>query len=107
MIWNRAFRPVEMRGFEPLTPSMRTKCATGLRYIPKTWTRLANFRGHSRHPARGLSVADRAAGRLGVLVEELVAVGGQVDDLRHGSLGLQLEGRRRRLRARLARSARA
>ncbi len=25
---------VEMRGFEPLTPSMRTKCATGLRYIP-------------------------------------------------------------------------
>ncbi len=88
MIWNRAFRLVEMRGFEPLTPSMRTKCATGLRYIPKTWTRLANFRGRSRHPERG-SVADRAAGRLRVLVEDLVAVRGQVDDLGHGALGLQ------------------
>jgi hypothetical protein len=27
---------VELRGFEPLTPSMRTRCATGLRYSP--WT---------------------------------------------------------------------
>ncbi len=27
---------VELRGFEPLTPSMRTRCATGLRYSPKT-----------------------------------------------------------------------
>ena len=26
---------VGMRGFEPPTPSSRTKCATGLRYIPK------------------------------------------------------------------------
>ena len=26
---------VELRGFEPLTPSMRTRCATGLRYRPK------------------------------------------------------------------------
>jgi hypothetical protein len=26
---------VELRGFEPLTPSMRTRCATGLRYSPK------------------------------------------------------------------------
>ena len=25
---------VGMRGFEPPTPSSRTKCATGLRYIP-------------------------------------------------------------------------
>ena len=25
---------VEPRGFEPLTPSMRTRCATGLRYGP-------------------------------------------------------------------------
>ena len=25
---------VELRGFEPLTPSMRTRCATGLRYSP-------------------------------------------------------------------------
>ncbi|MDQ1292746.1 MAG: hypothetical protein QG608_626, partial [Actinomycetota bacterium] len=28
---------VELRGFEPLTPSMRTRCATGLRYSPKAW----------------------------------------------------------------------
>jgi hypothetical protein len=28
-------RLVELRGFEPLTPSMRTRCATGLRYSPK------------------------------------------------------------------------
>ena len=28
---------VEMRGFEPLAPSMRTRCATGLRHIP-SWT---------------------------------------------------------------------
>ena len=27
---------VELRGFEPLTPSMRTRCATGLRYSPRT-----------------------------------------------------------------------
>jgi hypothetical protein len=26
---------VELRGFEPLTPSMRTRCATGLRYSPR------------------------------------------------------------------------
>ena len=25
---------VELRGFEPLTPSMRTRCATGLRHSP-------------------------------------------------------------------------
>jgi site-specific DNA recombinase len=29
---------VELRGFEPLTPSMRTRCATGLRYSPNGWT---------------------------------------------------------------------
>ena len=39
---------VELRGFEPLTPSMRTRCATGLRYSPwngcqrsKLWGMLA------------------------------------------------------------------
>jgi hypothetical protein len=30
---------VELRGFEPLTPSMRTRCATGLRYSPWTATK--------------------------------------------------------------------
>jgi hypothetical protein len=33
---NRPLTWVELRGFEPLTPSMRTRCATGLRYSPKT-----------------------------------------------------------------------
>jgi hypothetical protein len=32
---NRPLNWVELRGFEPLTPSMRTRCATGLRYSPK------------------------------------------------------------------------
>ena len=32
---NRPLTWVELRGFEPLTPSMRTRCATGLRYSPK------------------------------------------------------------------------
>jgi hypothetical protein len=31
--WNTAAM-VELRGFEPLTPSMRTRCATGLRHSP-------------------------------------------------------------------------
>jgi hypothetical protein len=29
---------VELRGFEPLTPSMRTRCATGLRHSPRDRT---------------------------------------------------------------------
>jgi hypothetical protein len=28
---------VELRGFEPLTPSMRTRCATGLRHSPENF----------------------------------------------------------------------
>jgi hypothetical protein len=32
---NRPLTWVELRGFEPLTPSMRTRCATGLRYSPR------------------------------------------------------------------------
>jgi hypothetical protein len=32
---NRPVVWVELRGFEPLTPSMRTRCATGLRYSPE------------------------------------------------------------------------
>ncbi len=39
---------VELRGFEPLTPSMRTRCATGLRYSPKDSVRLANIGTCSR-----------------------------------------------------------
>lgn len=30
----RSLNWVELRGFEPLTPSMRTRCATGLRHSP-------------------------------------------------------------------------
>ena len=36
LVDDRALTWVELRGFEPLTPSMRTRCATGLRYSPKT-----------------------------------------------------------------------
>ena len=32
---NQPLTWVELRGFEPLTPSMRTRCATGLRYSPR------------------------------------------------------------------------
>jgi hypothetical protein len=32
---NQPLTWVELRGFEPLTPSMRTRCATGLRYSPE------------------------------------------------------------------------
>src|SRR5882757_7516536 len=30
-----------MRGFEPLTPSMRTRCATGLRHIPRNGRKIS------------------------------------------------------------------
>ena len=40
---NQPLTCVELRGFEPLTPSMRTRCATGLRYSP--W----NSRQRSKH----------------------------------------------------------
>ena len=40
---------VELRGFEPLTPSMRTRCATGLRYSPNgTAVSVANLAARSR-----------------------------------------------------------
>jgi hypothetical protein len=39
---------VELRGFEPLTPSMRTRCATGLRYSPKDRTPAYQTPGLSR-----------------------------------------------------------
>jgi hypothetical protein len=34
-------RWVELRGFEPLTPSMRTRCATRLRHSPRNGRRQA------------------------------------------------------------------
>jgi hypothetical protein len=36
---------VELRGFEPLTPSMRTRCATGLRYSPENLSQPSKPRG--------------------------------------------------------------
>ena len=38
---------VELRGFEPLTPSMRTRCATGLRYSPENLSQPSKRRGLS------------------------------------------------------------
>ena len=46
-------RLVELRGFEPLTPSMRTRCATGLRYSPNNAVRLANIGPCLAHPDGG------------------------------------------------------
>ena len=36
---------MELRGFEPLTPSMRTRCATGLRYSPENLSKPSKPRG--------------------------------------------------------------
>jgi hypothetical protein len=48
---------VELRGFEPLTPSMRTRCATGLRYSP--------WNGCQPSKGSGLSVRSAALGSAG------------------------------------------
>src|ERR1700761_221227 len=72
---------VELRGFEPLTPSMRTRCATGLRHSPKNVSQPSKGQ---RLLAR--SVAHRAQLGVGVLVVELVAdVLGEVDDVSPGA----------------------
>ena len=86
---------VELRGFEPLTPSMRTRCATGLRYSPKgTAVSVANAgrplvpSASAARPRReaGPSVADGTHLGVGVLVVELVADPGRdVDDLGTGA----------------------
>src|SRR5215471_18920918 len=44
-------RRVELRGFEPLTPSMRTRCATGLRYSPKNGCQRSKYRRLFAHLA--------------------------------------------------------
>jgi hypothetical protein len=43
---------VELRGFEPLTPSMRTRCATGLRYSPKNASQRSKPAKVSAHAIR-------------------------------------------------------
>ena len=60
---------VELRGFEPLTPSMRTRCATGLRYSPRTGSQRSKSIGPAepavsrRRLARRRRRTDRRAGR--------------------------------------------
>lgn len=50
---------VELRGFEPLTPSMRTRCATGLRHSPnkknnsRSWEVVAHGLSCGRRPGTG------------------------------------------------------
>src|ERR1700752_2852923 len=53
---------VELRGFEPLTPSMRTRCATGLRYSPKNASQRSKLRDLSA-PGRPWSLACGGADR--------------------------------------------
>src|ERR1700730_4801383 len=80
---------VELRGFEPLAPSMRTRCAIGLRYSPKNGCQpsklgrlLARLSCLSQVTAAA-SVADSPHRSVRVLVVELVAKAGRdVDDLR-------------------------
>lgn len=48
---------VELRGFEPLTPSMRTRCATSLRHSPPPANRL---RSHPAYTGRAGSKANRS-----------------------------------------------
>ena len=52
---------VELRGFEPLTPSMRTRCATGLRYSPKTGSQPSKSRA-LRAPLGAFGRADSGPG---------------------------------------------
>src|ERR1035438_7024283 len=63
---------VELRGFEPLTPSMRTRCATGLRYSPenlsqpsKRSTLPAHRRSHLRR--QHLMTAVRAGDMMDII----------------------------------------
>ena len=85
---------MELRGFEPLTPSMRTRCATGLRYSPKTGSQRTKRRASPTsaysappdvQPAAEVSIADCADGGVSVLVVKLVGdAAGDVDDLGAG-----------------------
>jgi hypothetical protein len=58
-VLNKLLTWVELRGFEPLTPSMRTRCATGLRYSPKTGSQ------RSKHQHRLGRSAPGGTGRPG------------------------------------------
>jgi hypothetical protein len=62
---NRPLTCVELRGFEPLTPSMRTRCATGLRYSPKNVSQPSKRPAFFVHELVGYrrGSGDRRAGR--------------------------------------------
>jgi hypothetical protein len=75
---------VELRGFEPLTPSMRTRCATGLRYSPRTGSQRSKYWRcfAPGFPVDPSLVAYGANGGIGVLVVQLISdPAGDVDDL--------------------------
>src|SRR6202020_2644336 len=90
---------VELWGFEPQTPSMRTRCATGLRYSPNERFSLANDGTSSRRtsPCRTApnvgSVTDSTPLCVLVLVVELIPDPlGDIDDPRGLELLLRLCG---------------
>ena len=60
---------MELRGFEPLTPSMRTRCATGLRHSPGNPENAADDTGPTTSVAdRPLPVPLRDIGEVWVVV---------------------------------------
>ena len=58
---------VELRGLEPLTPSLRTRCATGLRHSPKNLPKISTgsacAQGAVRQLSRLYSLTARRRGR--------------------------------------------
>ncbi len=60
---------MELRGFEPLTPSLRTRCATGLRYSPDEVGYLGGCQVSNRGP---LMLATPPSARL---VEPILKAG--------------------------------
>jgi hypothetical protein len=75
-VWNKAAM-VELRGFEPLTPSMRTRCATRLRYSPHYRAKVSSGRYQSL-TARRRSMSSRRRSRSSSVVSPTVgrAAGG-------------------------------
>src|SRR5216684_2005755 len=95
---------VELRGFEPLAPSMRTRCATGLRYSPKNGcqpSKLSRLLARLNCPSQvtaSVSVADGAHRGVSVLVVQLIAEASRdVDDLRRPRRLGRLDGGANRL----------
>ena len=72
---------VELRGFEPLTPSMRTRCATGLRYSPENLSQRSKL-CRLLAPPRRASRRRRGASALVLVVVVLVGSVGAAGDFR-------------------------